>query len=95
MFPAIDFSTAIPQTKAISKDNFVVNVDVDKITVKLLGAISKNDKAQVYSLNGSLMAEKHFQSNSLTFDRSKLTKGNYLIRVSQGQNSRSQKVVIP
>jgi arylsulfatase A-like enzyme len=95
MFPAIDFSTAIPQTKAISKVNFVVNVDVDKITVKILGAISKNDKAQVYSLNGSLMAEKHFQSNSLTFDRSKLTKGNYLIRVSQGQNSRSQKVVIP
>lgn len=95
MFPAIDFSTSIPQSKAIRKDNFVVNVDVDKITVKIFGAISKNDKAQVYSINGSLMAEKLFQSNLLSFDCSKLTKGNYLIRVFQGQNSFAQKVIIP
>lgn len=95
MFPAIDFSTNIPQSKTIRKDNFVVNVDEDKITVKTFGAISKNDKAQVYSMNGSLMAEKLFQSNLLSFDCSKLTKGNYLIRVSQGKNTFSQKVIIP
>jgi hypothetical protein len=95
MFPAIDFSTSIPQSKAIRKDNFVVNVDVDKITVKIFGAISKNDKAQVYSINGSLMAEKLFQSNLLSFDCSKLTKGNYLIRVFQGQNTYDKKVIIP
>jgi hypothetical protein len=95
VMPAIDFSTAIPQVTNSKNDNFNVSVDSNKLTVKITSDTFKNAKAQIYTLDGKLIAEKSFQSNSLYFNSSNITQGYYLIRINQLKKSFSQKVFIP
>ena len=95
IMPAIDFSTAIPQVTNSENDEIALSVDANKLTVKISGNSYKNANAQLYALNGKLIVKKFFESNSLSFDNSNISKGYYLIRIDNLQKSYSQKVFIP
>jgi arylsulfatase A-like enzyme len=93
--PAFDLHASTPDINGLAPDNLEISTDSHKLSIRLLHENFGNTTARIYSMNGTLIAEKVFQSRLITFDTSQFSKGYHLIRIIQNQISTTRKVLIP
>lgn len=94
VLPAFELYSSLPSGDGSSENNVEVSVDSGKLTVRLRTDHFVNSTAHIYDLEGKLIMEKDFQSRMLSVNTSQFSKGYYLIRIHQNQQSITRKLFI-
>jgi hypothetical protein len=94
VMPAFEVPTSVPHQYSINENDIVISSNLNELTIKVNNNILNDFEAQIYSTDGKLISHKNSQANVLKFNTSMLLKGYYLVKVIQGQNSYTRKIII-
>jgi len=95
VLPAFELPSSLPSVEVFSHQDIDVQIDSNTLTIHFLKDAFSNLTAQLFSVDGKLLAEKVGQDRSLSFNISQFPKGYYLIQVNQQLESITRKVFIP
>jgi len=94
IMPAIDYTTSVSTPKIKSTNEIIVSVHADQIEIKANNIDFQHLKAKIFSVDGKLVTQRNFQSPSITFNKSIFQKGNYIVQISDGKFSKSEKFLV-
>ena len=95
IMPAIDYTTAILPIKAIPANEIAISLTSKSLEIKINRQDSKNRIARIFNVDGKLLIQNSFQSSFIKLDTSILSKGNYIIQISEGAFQKTMKFYIP
>jgi arylsulfatase A-like enzyme len=95
VLPAFELPSSVKAVATPYEKDIRISINAEQLKIKLMNEEFVHAHAQLYCLNGTLLAEKAFHSQSLSFNISQFSKGYHLIRVYLNQEDITFKVLIP